>query len=179
MITKTKLEELVQKYETEEFIKTDPVQFPHRFKTRKDIEIAAFLASIFAYGNRKVFIKKIDELFKTMQNKPLEFVLNFDPKTIEGFNYRFAKDFDVIEVFNILKKLYKENNGLKALFEYGYKIDNSILTMLQSVTDYFYSNVKNKTEQGFYHLVPNPKNGGAMKRLNMFYAGWFENLLLT
>lgn len=168
MITKLALEELAEKYETEEFIKDDPIQFPHRFNTQKDIEIAAFLASLFAYGNRKIFIKKLEELFKIMQNKPLEYVLNFDSKFLKGFNYRFAKDFDIIEVFNILNKLYKDDKGLKTLFEYGYSLDNSISTMFQTAVDYFYSNVKNEVGMGFYHLIPNPKNGGAMKRMNMF-----------
>jgi uncharacterized protein (TIGR02757 family) len=168
MITQTKLDELAQKYETEDFIKDDPIQFPHRFESPEDVEIAAFVSSLFAYGNRKIFIKKLDELFKIMQNKPLEFVLNFNPEKLKGFNYRFAKDFDIIEVFNILNKLYSEDGGLKALFEYGYNLDNSISTMFQSVADYFYSNVKNEVGQGFYHLIPNPQNGGAMKRMNMF-----------
>lgn len=163
-----KLEELVRKYETEDFIKDDPIQFPHRFKNPQDVEIAAFVSSLFAYGNRKIFIKRLDELFKIMQNEPLEYILNFNAQTLAGFNYRFAKDFDIIEVFKVLNKLYKEDKGLKALFEYGYSIDNSILTMYQAVTDYFYSNVNNEVGMGFYHLIPNPKNGGAMKRMNMF-----------
>lgn len=167
-ITQIKLEELAEKYETVDFIKDDPIQFPHRFKDNPDVEIAAFIASLFAYGNRKVFVKKLNELFKIMQNKPLEFVLNFNPKTLKNFNYRFAKDFDIIEVFNILKKMYTDDGGLKSLFKYGYNLDKSILTMLQVVTDYFYSNVKNEVGMGFYHLIPNPKNGGAMKRMNMF-----------
>lgn len=168
MITKLELEELTKKYETKDFIKDDPIQFPHRFKDAKDIEIAAFLASLFAYGNRKVFIKKLEELFKIMNNKPLEYVLNFNPKTLKGFNYRFAKDIDIIEVFHILNKLYKEDSGLKDLFAYGWGLNNSISTMLQIVTDYFYSTVQHDVGQGFYHLIPNPKNGGAVKRMNMF-----------
>lgn len=167
MITKSELEKLTKKYETESFIKEDPIQFPHRFKTPQDVEIAAFLASLFAYGNRKVFIKKLNELFNIMNNQPLEFVLNFNPKELQGFNYRFAKDFDIIEVFHILKKLYEDGDGLKTLFKYGWEANNSILTMLQIVTDYFYSNVQNNVGQGFYHLIPNPKNGGAIKRMNM------------
>jgi len=168
MKTKTKLEELAAKYETQDFIKDDPIQFAHRFKTAEDIEIAAFLASLFAYGNRKVFIKKLSELLEIMNKKPLEYVLDFDPKTLKGFNYRFAKDFDIIEVFHILNKLYKEDGGLRALFEHGYNADKSIWKMLQAVTDYFYSNAKNEVGMGFYHLIPCPKNGGAMKRMNMF-----------
>lgn len=164
---KTKLNELAEKYEIESFIKDDPIQFPHRFKKAEDIEIAAFISSLFAYGNRKVFVKKLDDLFTIMQNQPLEYVLNFDPKTLKSFNYRFAKDFDTIEVFNILNKLYSEKNNLRGLFEYGYSIDKSILRMLQVVVDYFYANIKNPVGQGFYHLIPNPQNGGAMKRMNM------------
>lgn len=168
MITKNKLKELAEKYETVEFIKDDPIQFPHRFTESEDVEIAGFVASLFAYGNRKVFIKKLNELFEIMNNQPRKFVLNFEPKSLKGFNYRFAKDFDVIEVFNILKKLYKEDGGLNKLFCYGWQIDNSISKMLQTVTDYFYSNLKNEVGMGFYHLIPNPKNKGAMKRMNMF-----------
>lgn len=168
MIVKTELEKLTKKYETADFIKDDPIQFPHRFNNPEDIEIAGFIASIFAYGNRKVFIKKLHELFDIMQNKPLEFVLNFDAKKLQRFNYRFAKDIDIIEVFCILNKLYGEGKGLKELFEHGWRVNNSVRTMLQSVVDYFYSNVKNNVGQGFYHLIPDPQNGGAMKRMNMF-----------
>ena len=40
MITKLELDELAQKYETIDFIKDDPVQFPHKFnKTKEDCEI--------------------------------------------------------------------------------------------------------------------------------------------
>lgn len=168
MITKSYLEELVEKYETTDFIKGDPIQFPHRFNKNEDVEIAAFIASLFSYGNRKTFIIKLDELFGIMQNKPLGFVLNFNPELLKGFNYRFAKDIDVIEVFRILNKLYKDDGGLKALFEHGYKLDNTILTMLKSVTDYFYLNVKSDVGMGFYHLIPCAQKGGALKRLNMF-----------
>lgn len=168
MITKKKLEELNLKYETADFIKNDPIQFPHRFKKIEDIEIAAFLASLLAYGNRDVFIKKLTELFRIMQNKPLDFVLNFNPDNLTGFNYRFAKDLDIIEVFKILNKLCSKDGGLKKLFEYGFEAQGDIFIMFQAVVDYFYSNVKKEAGAGFYHLIPNPQNGGAMKRMNLF-----------
>ena len=38
MITKNKLDNLVKKYERKEFIKDDPIQFPHRFKDKEDME---------------------------------------------------------------------------------------------------------------------------------------------
>ncbi len=39
MITKAELDKLVEKYENEDFIKDDPVQFIHKFHNKKDIEI--------------------------------------------------------------------------------------------------------------------------------------------
>ena len=51
MITKVELEKLVKEYETEDFIKDDPVRFPNRFTEKKDIEIAGFIASLVAAIN--------------------------------------------------------------------------------------------------------------------------------
>ena len=168
MITKFELDNLVEKYETVEFIKDDPIQFPHRFKNKKDIEIAGFVASILAYGNRKVFIKKLDELFQIAENEPFNFVLNFEPKVLGNFNYRFGKVEDFSEIFQILRQLYEKDGGLEELFKYGY-CERDILKMFQVVSDYFYSRVNsNFAGQGFSFMIPNPKNGGAMKRMSMF-----------
>lgn len=74
MITKTELDALVKKYENPDFINSDPVQFIHHRGAGvnrdiaclclsdseiKDIEIAGFIAALFAFGSRKVFIKKL------------------------------------------------------------------------------------------------------------------------
>ena len=56
MITKTELDKLVAKYETEEFIKDNPIQFIHQGKCKEESELYGFIASLFAYGNRKLFI---------------------------------------------------------------------------------------------------------------------------
>ena len=39
---------------------------------------------------------------------------------------------------------------------------------LSGVTDYFYARIPNNASHGFYHMIPNPQKGGAMKRMNMF-----------
>jgi len=168
MITKSELDELVLKYENEDFIKDDPVQFIHRFKEKKDIEIAGFIASLLAYGSRKQFIKKLDDLFINIaQNEPLDFILNFEPKLIGNFNYRFGKPYDFISIFKILKELYSNSEGLEELFKYGYEQNK----MFETVVDYFYSRTDESGGQGFYHMIPNPRNGGAMKRMCM-YLRW-------
>ena len=166
MITKTELDELVGKYETVDFIKDDPVQFPHFYKDRHDIELAGFIASLFAYGNRKLFIAKLKDFFNYTRNEPYNFIKNGDFSIIyeKDFNYRFSKPFEIVEMLKILSDLYNTSDGLMELFAYGYQNNN----MFKTVTDYFYSRVNKKAGQGFYHLLPNPEKGGAMKRMNMF-----------
>ncbi len=168
MITKQELDNLVSKYETEDFIKDDPIQFIHKYPQKEDAELAGFIASLFAYGNRKMFIAKLNNLFERADNKISDYIKAGDFSNLKGFEYRFSKDNDIIPIFETLNKLYFESKGLEELFEYGYKQDNDIYKMLKTVVDYFYSRAPKTAGQGFYHMIPNPENGGAMKRMNMF-----------
>ena len=168
MITKTELDTLVEKYETEDFIKNDPVQFIHMGQSKEESELMGFIASLFAYGNRKIFIKKLNEIFDKADGDLTGFIKNGDFSSLKGVEYRFSKDYDIIPIFNILSNLYNVSAGLEELFKYGYEKDESIVTMFQIVVDYFYSRAPKTVGQGFYHMIPNPLKGGAMKRMNMF-----------
>ena len=172
MITKFELDELVRKYETVDFIKDDPIQFCHKYTIKEEIELAGFISSLFAYGNRKIFINKLEELFSYTDNDLLGFIKygNFD--CLKNFEYRFSKANDIIPILQILSKLYNESNGLSELFTYAknYSSEENPKNQinLQVIVDYFYSFAPKSAGQGFYHMIPNPQNGGAMKRMNMF-----------
>ena len=171
MITKTELDKLVKKYETIDFIKADPIQFPHRYKDKEEIELAGFIASLFAYGNRKIFIKKLDEIFAKTEGDLLNYIKNGEFVSLKGIEYRFSKENDIIPIFKILSKLYNESQGLEELFSYSWsqaQTLNKKHRFLQTIVDYFYSNSPSTVGDGFYHMIPNPNNGGAMKRMNMF-----------
>ena len=148
MITKEELDALAAKYETKDFIKDDPIQFLHRFndKGKEDAELAGFIASLFAYGNRKMFISKLNDLFVRADNDIANYVKNGDFANLKGMEYRFAKDYDIIPVFEILNKLYSSSKGLEELFSYAFKSEN----FLQTVVDYFYSNAPKTAEHGLY-----------------------------
>lgn len=167
MITKTELDKLAKKYETELFIKDDPVQFIHLFRDKRDIELVGFISSLVAYGSRVQFIKKIYQLLEIAQYEPLNFIQNFERKMLGDFNYRFGKPNDFANIFYTLKDLYNSSKGLEELFEYGYRQDK----LFEVPVDYFYSKADKSVGAGFYHMIPNPKNGGAMKRMCM-YLRW-------
>ncbi len=174
MILKEQLDSYAEKYETKDFIKDDPVQFIHRFKNKNDIEIAGFIASMFAYGRREVFISRLNYIFNLMENKPCEFIKTFDYKSNKIINcgYRFSKDCDFVQILKILNALYCGNETLETLFEYSYKQNNEVWNMFQGVADYFYARVDLNVTKGFYHLLPNPRKKSALKRMNMLLR-WF------
>ena len=160
---KTYLDELVQKYEVVEFMEGDPSQFPHRYSRIEDVEIVAFISSIFAFGSRKVFVQKLEEVFAIMGKSPYEYVMrgifNFP-----NFVYRFLKEDDIVGILKVLNELYLNNGGLKNLFMQASKSDD----LMQYVCDYFYEKAPKNVGNGFYFAIPNPKSGGAMKRMWMF-----------
>ena len=54
---------IIERYNTKDFIKTDPIQFPRKLYDRgmdiKDIEISAIISSWLSYGSRKAFLPVI------------------------------------------------------------------------------------------------------------------------
>ena len=70
----------VNQYNNPQFIGTDPIQIPHQFSKKEDIEIAGFLAATIAWGNRKSILKNANDLLQRMENAPHDFILNFSKK---------------------------------------------------------------------------------------------------
>lgn len=157
---KNKFDLLVEKYETSDFIKSDPIQFPHRFKDKIDIEISAFISALFAFGRREQFIKKLDFIF-SLCNSPEELIKDFKKYNLDNFIYRFIKDVDLIELLRLLNKLYFiDKSSLEELFNSKDKFN--------TVTNYFYSNSTYPNNTGFCFMFAKPQNNSALKRLNMF-----------
>lgn len=65
-------------YHRAAFIADDPVQFPDRYRMRgkENIEISGLLTAILSFGNRKMILRKADELDELMNHAPLAYVLS-------------------------------------------------------------------------------------------------------
>lgn len=59
-----------------EFIHNDPVQFPRRFSKLQDIEIAAFLSAIIAWGRRTMICRDCERMLNLMDNEPYAYVMD-------------------------------------------------------------------------------------------------------
>ena len=69
------LDKAVGLYNHVDFIENDPIQIPHRFSRKEDIEIAGFLSASIAWGQRKSIIKNANLLMDLMDNSPYQFLM--------------------------------------------------------------------------------------------------------
>ena len=59
-----------------EFIADDPVQFPRRFTSLPDIEIAGLLSASIAWGNRRMICRDCDRMLALMDNDPHAYLMD-------------------------------------------------------------------------------------------------------
>jgi len=58
-----------------EFISDDPVQFPRRFGTLRDIEVTSLLTSIISWGKRTMILRDADRMLALMGHEPYKYMM--------------------------------------------------------------------------------------------------------
>ena len=161
------LDEKVIQYNTLDFIDSDPIQIPHQFTVKEDIEIAAFLTSTIAWGNRKMIINNSKRMMDLMGNSPYDFVMSHSDTQLEnlnGFVHRTFNSQDFVTFIKALKHIYTNHNGLEMAFARC----QQPLSMQPSIAEFkklFFE--INHLPRTMKH-VSDPMQGSAAKRLNMF-----------
>ena len=64
------LRKYADRYHNSDFISSDPVQFPHRYHFKADIEISAFLTAFLSFGARPQILKAAERLDSIMNRQP-------------------------------------------------------------------------------------------------------------
>ena len=166
------LDQKVKQYNHIDFIEKDPISIPHLFTKQQDIEIAAFFAAIFAWGNRTTIIQKSKELLERMDNAPFEFCTQHqtkDLKKLGGFAHRTFKDTDLLYCIAFFKQHYTTQKSLETAFFIDQQSGKKIKTVeagLVHFKNYFFS-LEDAPDRTKKHIA-SPENGSTCKRLNMF-----------
>ena len=66
-VTRERLIELAERYETKDFLKKDPSQFMHRYEKKEDQEIIAFIAANLAFGKREQILSHVETVCKSIK----------------------------------------------------------------------------------------------------------------
>lgn len=167
-VPKRHLDTLVKKYETPDFIKDDPVQFPHNYSLKQDIEISGFLSSVFAFGQRHKIIENLEIIHEIINPDPYEFVINFerdrDAELFSGFKYRFYREKDLVSLIYTLNQTLKEHGSLENAFMRGFSPEHK--NIKEALTGFV--KILRQNMQTSEHFIPSPENRSACKRLNLF-----------
>lgn len=176
---KEKLDRFYKEFDFQNRIQQDPIEIPHRFSRPEDIEIAAFIASSFAYGKVDLFRPVIELILRPCGKHPAEFLANFslkkDRKYFEGLYYRFNKEKDILCLLYVINRGLRKYGSLKDLFYSHYRAgQDDIKSALQGFTG-FLLNVdtspvygENISPYGLKQLLSSPQTGSACKRMNLF-----------
>ena len=161
------LDSKVQLYNNPKFIETDPVQVPHLFSKKEDIEIAGFLTATIAWGNRKSIVNNANRLMHLLDNAPFDFVMNHEDSDLDNllpFVHRTFNGQDSIQFIKSLKHIYTNHNGLESVFV-KHSEAKSLQKSIHFLKQYFFE---------IDHLyrtkkhISDPLKNSAAKRINMF-----------
>src|SRR3990167_10972822 len=97
------LDEKVVLYNNKDFIDSDPVQIPHLYSQKEDIEIAGFLAATIAWGNRKMIINNARKLMNIMGNTPYDFIITHTENDLEKLDDFVHRTFNSIDAVTFIK----------------------------------------------------------------------------
>lgn len=166
------LDEKHDKYNTTDFIETDPIQVPHLFEQNHDIEIAAFLTAVIAWGKRSIIIANATKLMHFMDNSPYDFVMNAgkpELNKLRSFVHRTFNSDDLLFFIKSLRNIYVNHGGLRNVFENQF-ID--IRTSLIRFRQLFFSieHIAHCTKH-----IPNVLENSAAKRMNLFLMWMVRN----
>jgi uncharacterized protein (TIGR02757 family) len=166
------LDQKYKQYNKLSFIEKDPIVIPHQYKKQQDIEIAAFFAAIFAWGNRTTIINKGKELLNRMDNAPYDFCLQHSAKDLQkiiGFVHRTFNDTDALYCIEFMKHHYSHSSSLETAFFKDVSTGKKIKSVELGLTHFqaYFMSLEDAPKRTRKHIA-SPSTGATCKRLNMF-----------
>jgi len=168
------LDTKVIQYNNPDFIESDPIQIPHRFSLKEDIEISAFLTATIAWGNRKMIIKNANRMIDLMGNSPFDFILQHDEYQLDKFNNFVHRTFNAVDLkyfVKALQNIYRNHDGLETLFKKKSQSHTLQISIHHFKKVFFEMDHPSRTEKH----ISDPLKGSAAKRINMFLRWMVRN----
>ena len=167
---KSFLEEKVLQYNNPNFIESDPIQIPHGYSLKEDIEISGFLAATIAWGNRKMINSNALKMMELMGNAPFDFVMSHTPADLDRLNAFVHRTFngqDFTTFIKGLQHIYKNHGGLEQVFAKN-SLDGNLQNSIHHFkTAFFEIEHEHRTQKH----ISDPLKNSAAKRINM-YLRW-------
>ena len=151
-----------------DFIAHDPVQFPRRFSSLRDIEIVSLLSATIAWGNRKMICNNCQKMLDLMENDPAAWVNDEAyedlPDELNLHRTFFARNFKYM--LRGLKRIYDKHDSLND-FAAAHHVGDSEEPSWRLVE--LMQHEMSEANDGRYdsRCLPTNLNNTALKRINM------------
>lgn len=150
--------------------RNDPVQFVWNYERDADREVVALVAATLAYGRVEKLLEAIERALVPLGNQPAA-ALKADKHwrtELQGFSYRMTDGEDLADLFAAISVTLSNEGSLQAL--YASTPREPHLTSASAFVRTLRSRrLRDECERGFRYLLPDPADGSACKRLNMFF----------
>jgi uncharacterized protein (TIGR02757 family) len=175
------LDRLHTDFHRTEFLSSDPLEFAHRYADPHDQEAVALLAAVLAYGNVKQIRRSVADALARMErisSSPSEFVRGLENpqaliearKAFKGWVHRFNQGSDLVQLFVLLARSWKEHGSLGAHFvsHLDPKHNDISVALANTITDWRKWTPPKVRASTFSYLLTSPEEGSCCKRWCMF-----------
>jgi len=166
---------------SQQHLANDPLSFCHRYADPADREVAALVASVFAYGSAGVIRGSLNRVFTKLGASPADFVDRFDPRRQEplfgDFKHRFNNGADLRALLWAMRLMRQQAGSIENFFGQFHDpaaatIEAGLNGFCSAILSQDYCPVFGRdglpSDSSFRFLFPAPAGGSACKRLCMF-----------
>lgn len=151
-----------------DFIAKDPVQFPRRFSSIRDIEIVSLLSATIAWGNRKMICNNCEKMLTIMEHEPSAFVDSQDyellPDELNIHRTFFVRNFKYM--MRGLRNIYRKHSSINDFAQAHHVGDSEEPAwMLASLLQQEFAEANGGTSDS--RCLPTNLSSTALKRINM------------
>ncbi len=165
---------------------TDPIRSPARYRRPEDREVAAWIASAFAYGRVETILSSVDRILEALGPRPAERLdriadfRRFAREELAGFRHRFHSSLDASALLYAIARARAEAGSVRAFFEREYRAEErDVGGLLSRVTRRILAfdwrpAIRRRTlpeRSAIRFFFPDPASGSACKRWNL-YLRW-------
>lgn len=155
-----------ERYNTPEFIETDPIQFPRRFKRKQDIEISALLTATITWGKRSIILKSAEKMHQLMGESPYDYIMEKGYGKLERSNiHRTFFEDDMAYLCRGLHAIYRQYVDCESLFDLPGKGNDRIWNGIDLFRSFIQTANLGYSPKSMKH-ISNPK-ASACKRLHL------------
>lgn len=169
MITKKKLDQLYDYYDSRKWVHPDPLEFLYDYPEIQDREIVGLISSSLAYGRVAQILKSVSVILDKMGNSPIGFIKSTSTDSLhsifKNFKHRFTTGEDLVLMLIGIKNVIIEYGSLYECFQEGMNgEEDSILPPLS----FLVKKLRRPLNGSNSTLLPLPEKGSACKKLNLF-----------